>query len=109
MLLITIKKQTQKILVQKWQLAPADAPNPLTRSYIEQLRQSNAFPPLYLQPSAYQQAYCFWKVEISFTPQGISVAGALIVLKYEALFDVHNQPDIQLDMAFFSMWAGNLF
>lgn len=108
-LLVAIRKQTRKILVQKWQLAPAGAPNPLTRSYIEQLRQSNASPPLYLQPSAYQQAYCFREVEISFTPQGISVAGAPIVLEYEALFDVHNQPDIQLDTAFFGMWAGNLF
>lgn len=66
-------------------------------------------PPLYLQPAVTQQAFCFQEVEISVTSQGISVAGAPIVLEYQALFDVHNQPDIQLDTAFFGMWAGNLF
>lgn len=108
-LVIAIRKQTRKIIVQKWQLAPAGSPNPLTRSYIEQLRQNNAMPPLYLQPAVTQQAFCFQEVEISVTSQGISVAGAPIVLEYQALFDVHNQPDIQLDTAFFGMWAGNLF
>ena len=108
-LVIAIRNQPQKIIVQKWQLAPAGSPNPLTRAYIEQLRHNNAMAPLYLQPAATQQAFCFQEVGISVTPQGISVAGAPIVLQYQALFDAPNQADIQLDTAFFAMWASSLF
>ena len=108
-IIIAIRRQTQKIIVQKWQLAPIGSPNPVTKAYIEQLKQTNPMPPLLPQPIQSQHAFCSQEVEITVASQGTSVTGAPMLLQSEALFDVPNRPDILLDTAFFTEWAGNLF
>lgn len=108
-IVIAIRNSTKKIFIQKWQLAPVGSPNPLTKAYIEQLRQTSAMAPLLPQPVAMQQAYCAQEIEVSVTPQETSVTGAPILLQSEALFDVPNQPDILLDDELFTLWAGRLF
>jgi hypothetical protein len=48
-LVVSIKKA--KVEFEKWQLAPPNAPRPLTRQYIDILRLRNQKPPLFQQPA----------------------------------------------------------
>ncbi|KAL5355504.1 hypothetical protein BJX96DRAFT_170736 [Aspergillus floccosus] len=46
-LVISIKRATKQITIEKWQLAPSNLPRPVTRQAINQLRQQpNQMPPL---------------------------------------------------------------
>ena len=108
-IIIAIRRQTQKIIVQKWQLAPIGSPNPVTKAYIEQLKQTDPMPPLRPQPIQSQHAFCSHEIEITVASQGTTVTGAPMLLQSEALFDVPNRPDILLDTAFFAEWANDLF
>ena len=108
-IIIAIRRQTQKIIIQKWQLAPIGSPNPIPKAYIEQLKQTNLMLPLLPQPIQSQHAFCSQEVEITVTSQETTVTGAPMLLQSEALFDVPNRPDILLDTAFFAEWANDLF
>ena len=107
-IVITIRTQTREILVQKWQLAPADSP-PLTEAYLDDLRRTTTIPPLNPQPVDTQDAFCSQEIGIKVTPQRVSVTGAPMLLQFEVLFDIPKQTDVQLDAAFFTTWASNLF
>lgn len=81
-LLVAIK--ACRVDIEKWQLAPAGAPTPLTRLYISSLcRQNPNVPPLSPLSPTTQQPYC--AQEIVITPQGI--VGTPLVLNFHALYD----------------------
>ncbi|KAF9251729.1 hypothetical protein DTO013E5_3844 [Penicillium roqueforti] len=81
-LVISIKRTS--VYFEKWQLAPSNAPRPLTRAYIDTLRlQGPHIPPLFQQPATIQQAYSAHEVEV--TPTGIE--GTPMILPFAALYD----------------------
>lgn len=81
-LVISIKRTS--VSFEKWQLAPSNAPRPLTRRYIDTLRlQSPHIPPLSQQPATIQQAYSIHEVEVTST----RVDGAPMILPFLALYD----------------------
>ncbi|KAL4780853.1 hypothetical protein BJX76DRAFT_364024 [Aspergillus varians] len=81
-LIISIKRN--KVYFEKWQLAPPNAPRPLTRRYLDTLRQkSPQMPPLFQQPAATQQAYSAHEVEV--TSNG--TVGAPMILPFATLYD----------------------
>jgi hypothetical protein len=94
-LVISIKKTS--VSFEKWQLAPSNAPRPLTRAYISSLRlQSPHLPPLVQQLPTIQQPYSAHEVEVTST----SVYGAPIILPFAALYDRQPGPwegDVVLD------------
>ncbi|KAJ5958066.1 uncharacterized protein N7479_005216 [Penicillium vulpinum] len=90
-IILSIKKTA--VHFEQWQLAPPNAPRPLTRAYIDGLRQNPSnVPPLLQQPSNMQQPYSCAEVDLTKT----SVAGAPVTIPYCALFDVPvRPPDMQ--------------
>ncbi|OJJ41701.1 hypothetical protein ASPWEDRAFT_179408 [Aspergillus wentii DTO 134E9] len=82
-LIVCINRRTRKILVEKWQLAPAGTPNPMTRNMRIQLSNPNQQPPLGQQPVASQQPYAAQEIEIN----SATVQGAPLILNFEAVLD----------------------
>lgn len=81
-LLLSITKS--EITFEKWQLAPIFAPHPLTREFIDELRQQNPnIPPLIGQPASGQQAYSAQEVSV----RSDQVVGDPLVLSFQALHD----------------------
>ncbi|OQE79129.1 hypothetical protein PENNAL_c0053G07208 [Penicillium nalgiovense] len=76
---------------EKWQLAPMDAPRPLTLSHIDTLcSHTPNIPPLIRQPAQLQQAYCADLVGItasSIAGMPNVVTGAPMVLPFIAIQD----------------------
>lgn len=85
-LLISIKKT--KVEFELWQLAPPNSPRPLTRRYIDSLRQ-RPLPPLVQQGAGTQQMYSHHEVEV--TSSGVAgaprVHNAPMVLPFQALYN----------------------
>ncbi|KXG53730.1 uncharacterized protein PGRI_007800 [Penicillium griseofulvum] len=95
-IIISIKKTA--VHFEQWQLAPPNAPRPLTRAYIDSLRRNpSKVPPLLQQPFNMQQAYSCAEVDVTNT----TVDGAPMTIPYCALFDVPVRPpnmqDVVLD------------
>ncbi|CAL5867975.1 uncharacterized protein PFLUO_LOCUS2198 [Penicillium psychrofluorescens] len=80
-LVVSIKKT--KVEFEKWQLAPPNAPRPLTRQYIDNLRLGNQVPPLFQQPATTQQAYSALEVDVYVD----DVVGEPMILPFHALYD----------------------
>lgn len=81
-LLLSVTKS--EITFEKWQLAPVSAPHPLTREFIDELRQQNPnIPPLIGQPASGQQAYSAQEV----SAKSDQVVGDPLVLSFQALHD----------------------
>ncbi|KAJ5895316.1 hypothetical protein N7495_007007 [Penicillium taxi] len=81
-LIISIKAKW--VDIEKWQLAPANSPRPLTEATVESLcAQAPNMPPLTTQQPLNQQSYCAQEVRAS--ENGIS--GAPLILPFEALYD----------------------
>ncbi|KAJ5932356.1 hypothetical protein N7516_006845 [Penicillium verrucosum] len=92
-IIISIKKTA--VHFEQWQLAPPNAPRPLTRAYINSLRQhSNNVPPLLQQPFNIQQPYSYAEVDVTKT----TVDGAPMTIPYCALFDVPVRPPNMQDV-----------
>ncbi|CAI7661240.1 unnamed protein product [Penicillium discolor] len=94
--IISIKKTA--VHFEQWQLAPPNAPRPLTRAYIDSLRRNPGnVPPLLQQPFNRQQPYSYAEVDVTQT----TVDGAPMTIPYCALFDVPVRPpnmqDVVLD------------
>lgn len=102
-ILISVKKTA--IHFEQWQLAPPGAPRPLTKAYIDILRQ-NPMPPLLQKPPNMQQHYLCTEVDVTKT----TVVGAPMVLPYCALFNVPvrhpNMQDVVLDEQAFRYITG---
>lgn len=83
-LVMTVQKSHQKLLIEKWQLAQPNSPSPLTDAAALQLRQQvpPPLPPLTKQPRGTQRPFALQAIEV--TPTGVS--GAPLVLPFEALF-----------------------
>lgn len=82
-LVMSLKKKTQEIFLEKWQLAPANTLN-LTRGVINQLRQQvpPPMPPLIQQNPASQQPFVLQEIRITKT----SAFGGPLVLPFQAFF-----------------------
>lgn len=86
-LLVLVRKQ--KVIFEKWQLVPPDAPANATRLYIASLRQQSLhMPPLGMQAAANQRYYSAQEV----TVDGNGVTGAPMFLPFRALFDRDPRP-----------------
>jgi hypothetical protein len=94
-LVISIKRTS--VSFEKWQLAPLNAPRPLTRADIDTLRlRGPHIPPLAQQPATIQQAYSADEVEVTST----GIEGAPMILPFAALYDRPPGPsevDVVLD------------
>ncbi|OQD78229.1 hypothetical protein PENDEC_c001G03381 [Penicillium decumbens] len=88
-ILISIKRTM--VTFEKWQLAPPNAPRPLTRAYIDSLcAQSPNIPPLTTQPSVIQQAYSSQEIYVEFSRVAgapSTVIGAPLDIPFVALWD----------------------
>lgn len=81
-LLISIRPTN--IVIEERQLAPIGAPVPLTRLYIDSLRdQKPNYPPLALQPRSMQQAYSAQEIYIAQN----QVEGGPLILPFSAVHD----------------------
>jgi hypothetical protein len=80
-MVIGISETEEAVTFEKWQLAPPDAPRPLTREYRNSLASS--LPPSLEQPAETQQAYLAQKVYV--TPG--TVVGTPMVLPFATLLD----------------------
>lgn len=81
-MLISIKPG--EVTFEKWQLAPSNAPRPLTGAYLDSLRaQSPNIPPLTLQPAPIQQAYSAQEVYV----EPDRILGATMNIPFVALYD----------------------
>ncbi|KAE8407527.1 hypothetical protein BDV37DRAFT_240439 [Aspergillus pseudonomiae] len=106
-ILIIVKKNYMRF--EKWQLVPANAPTPLTRGYLNQLRQQVPnIPPLTTQPAVNQRPYA--AQEVMVTPN--SVTGAPMTIPFEALYDRGRGPaetDVVIPANDFRDIAGTVF
>jgi hypothetical protein len=92
-IIISVKKTA--VHFEKWQLAPPNAPQPLTRAYIDSLRRNPVnVPPLVQQPVNMQQPYSCAEVDVTET----TVDGAPLTIPYCALFDVPVRPPNMQDV-----------
>lgn len=81
-LILTISESN--IRFEKWQLAPPNAPRPMSAEYIHALcQQSPPVPPLVQQPPETQQAYMAQEIEVNLA----EAIGTSLVLPFAALFD----------------------
>ncbi|KAJ5100717.1 hypothetical protein N7456_006769 [Penicillium angulare] len=94
-LIVGMKKRY--VSVEMWQLAPSNAPRPLTQQDIDTLRlQVPPIPPMIQQQAVVQQPYCAQEVTISSS----GVQGAPLIIPFYPFFDRPAQPgetDIVLD------------
>ncbi|CAG8343840.1 unnamed protein product [Penicillium nalgiovense] len=94
-IVILISITNHAVHIERWQLAPPSAPNPLTRSYIDTLRND----PINVPPSApqslnVQQPYSCAEIDISAN----NVVGAPFIIPFCALFDVPSCPPNMQDV-----------
>ena len=83
-LLISIKRSTKQITIEKWQLAPPNLPRPLTRQAIAQLRQQpDQMPPLVQQQPSNQFALSIQEIVIMPT----AITGGPLVIPFQAMAD----------------------
>jgi hypothetical protein len=97
-IVILISATKHAVHIERWQLAPPGAPNPLTRSYINTLRNDPInVPPFTLQSLHVQQPYSCAEIDITAS----NVVGAPLIIPFCALFDVPSHPrnmhDVTLD------------
>ncbi|KAJ5682071.1 uncharacterized protein N7477_002011 [Penicillium maclennaniae] len=87
-IVLVIGIRRTKVEFELWELAPPNSPRPLTRGYIDSLRQ-RYLPPLVQQTAGSQQMYSHHKVEV--TSSGVvgapRVDNAPMVLPFEALYN----------------------
>ncbi|KAE8361225.1 hypothetical protein BDV27DRAFT_160897 [Aspergillus caelatus] len=104
-IVILISLKRTKMLFQKWQLVPPNAPTPITRQYISSLRQQSPnMPPSVNQPATIQTLYM--DQEVTVTPN--AVIGAPMVLPFQALMDrapAFNETDISITAQHFRGFA----
>ncbi|KAE8423842.1 hypothetical protein BDV36DRAFT_289939 [Aspergillus pseudocaelatus] len=104
-IVILISLKRAKMLFQKWQLVPPNAPTLITRQYISSLRQQSPnMPPLVNQPATIQTLYM--DQEVTVTPN--AVIGAPMVLPFQALMDrapAFNETDISITAQHFRGFA----
>ncbi|CAI7570042.1 unnamed protein product [Penicillium manginii] len=83
-IVIVISIKPAEVIFEKWQLAPNNAPRPLTRVYLDSLRaQSPNTPPLLPQPTPFQQPYSAQEVYV----EPNRVIGAPLNIPFVALYD----------------------
>jgi hypothetical protein len=80
-IVIGISETEKAVTFEKWQLAPPDAPRPLTREYRNALASS--LPPSLQQPAETQQAYLAQKIYV----RPGTVVGTPMVLPFASLID----------------------
>jgi hypothetical protein len=81
---MVISIKPAEVTFEKWQLAPNNAPSPLTRDYLDSLRaQSPNIPPLIPQPTPIQQPYSAQEVYVDTN----RVIGAPWNIPFVALYD----------------------
>lgn len=89
-IVILIVMRTSYYCFEKWQLAPANAPKPVTRVYEDQLK-SNAvlLPPMGRQLLVNQHPYCHHKVEVDLATNTVTgvPTSAPMILPFEAIYD----------------------
>lgn len=89
------------VTFEKWQLAPPNAPRPLTRQYIDSLRsQGSPRPILALQLGPTQQPYSAREVEVVSELDSKGIHGAPMIFEFDALYDNSagpGQTDVILD------------
>jgi hypothetical protein len=95
--------------VEKWQLAPPNAPRPVTKAYLYQMRKQRPhIPPQVTQPAGWQYPYCAQVVRVDKD----GVHDAPLALPWEALYD-RPRESIETDVAItagdFSDIAGVMF
>ncbi|KAJ6009233.1 hypothetical protein N7522_004249 [Penicillium canescens] len=83
-IVMVISIKPAEVTFEKWQLAPNNAPRPLTRVYLDSLRaQSPNIPPLIPQPTPIQQPYSAQEVYV----EPNRVIGAPLNIPFVALYD----------------------
>jgi hypothetical protein len=106
-LVISIKPAA--VTFEKWQLAPINAPRPLTRVYLDSLRaQSPNIPPLIHQTPPIQQSYSAQEVYV----EADRVIGAPLNIPFAALYDrpsAQGESDILIQMQDFRNITNFLF
>ncbi|KAJ5908841.1 hypothetical protein N7495_001523 [Penicillium taxi] len=90
-LLILIKPTLRRLKFELWQLAPVNAPRPLTRQYISALKATNQRPPMG-QQLANQQPFCMQNVEVDTAQNGRNRVQGPLRLDCQALLDDPNPP-----------------
>ena len=98
-LVIAVNKDRKEVVIEKWQLLPPSAPNPITRAALDQIRQElpAPMPPRIHQPSATQRSYDAQVVKVTTN----NITGAPLILPFLALFDhlpQGNEEDIALGL-----------
>ena len=83
-LVLSINKSQRTALLQKWQLAPVNTPQPMTRAVLNRLRRQvpPPMPPLLQQMPRSQQPYIRQEIQMTQT----TMTGGPLVLPFEALF-----------------------
>lgn len=83
-LVLSINKSQRTALLQKWQLAPVNTPQPMTRAVLNRLRRQvpPPMPPLLQQMPRSQQPYIHQEIQMTQT----TMTGGPLVLPFEALF-----------------------
>jgi len=83
-LVLSINKSQRTALLQKWQLAPVNTPQPMTRAVLNRLRRQvpPPMPPLLQQMPRSQQPYIHQEIQMTQT----TMTGGSLVLPFEALF-----------------------
>ncbi|KAJ5845176.1 hypothetical protein N7534_008845 [Penicillium rubens] len=83
-IVIIMSIKLTEVTFEKWQLAPTNAPCPLTRAYLDGLRtQPLNVPPLVTQPIPTQQPYSAQEVYV----QPNNVVGAPLSIPFAAIYD----------------------
>lgn len=83
-IVLVISIKPTEVTFEKWQLAPENAPHPLTKMYLDSLRQTSPnVPPRNLQPVSTQQPYSEQEVYV----QRNAITGAPLRIPSVALFD----------------------
>ncbi|KAE8381676.1 hypothetical protein BDV26DRAFT_255235 [Aspergillus bertholletiae] len=83
-IVIIIVAKPKWVRFERWQLAPPNAPTPITEDYIDQLRQQGSnIPPLVTQPVITQNPYSV--EEVTVTAAGVT--GAPMTIPIQALYD----------------------
>ncbi|CAG8078830.1 unnamed protein product [Penicillium salamii] len=83
-IVILISVRRDHIFIEKWQLAPPNAPIPLNKRYIDSLKAQNRnMPPMVPQLSSLLQAYCSQEITIEQN----ATSGCPLIIPFEALHD----------------------
>ncbi|KAJ5554915.1 hypothetical protein N7461_003385 [Penicillium sp. DV-2018c] len=83
-IVIIVSIKSSQVTFERWQLAPSNAPRPLTQAYLSPLRaQTPNIPPLTIQSIAIQQPYSVQEVYV----EPNRVIGAPLVIPFVAIYD----------------------